>query len=222
DLLGELRRVEQALYRLAAGDVHQHTARRPDHGELDPHRSSQYAGTGEKERVATSRSARWLARAMVSPSTWTLIWNGGAWPCRCAWALANAIMFASSCANSLVRPAASAAAGIADVAASERAAVLSVPPIAAKLSSVRTSVESGDRFRRSRLAGKSASGILRRSLMTKSAMASNTALMARPTPRKKSTTGDRKPLMPSAMERNSPMNHRPMPTKNWPIARKKL
>ena len=120
-----------------------------------------------------------------------------------------------------MRPAVSAAAGIEEVAASARLAVASVRPTASKLSSVRTSLESGVRFSRSRLDGKSASGILRSSLMTKSRMPSKTRWMARPTPLKKSTTGERKLLMPSAMERNSPMNQRPMPTKNWPMARKK-
>ena len=61
----------------------------------------------------------------------------------------------------------------------------------------------------------------RKSRMTKSRMLSNTRLMARPTPRKKSTTGCRKLMIPSAMRLKRLRNHRPMPTKNCPMARKK-
>lgn len=111
--------------------------------------------------------------------------------------------------------------GIADVAASARVAVSCVFPTAAKESSVRTSVESGWRLSRSRLSGSSASGMFRRMRMTMSLMASNTDWMARPTPRKKSTTGCRKLMMPSAMAWKIPTNQRQMPTKNSPMPRKK-
>ena len=108
------------------------------------------------------------------------------------------------------------------LAASARRAVSCVFPTAENESSVRTSVDSGCRLRRSRLSGSSASGISRRMRMTMSLMASNTDWIARPTPRKKSTTGCRKLMMPSAMDWKIPVNQRQMPTKNCPTPRKKL
>lgn len=57
--------------------------------------------------------------------------------------------------------------------------------------------------------------------MTKSRRASKTDLMVRPMPTKKSTTGRKKLLMPSAMVLKRFENQRPMPTKKLPMARKK-
>ena len=80
---------------------------------------------------------------MVSPSTWTLMFNGGAWPRSLPWAPAAAAMLASSRAMSSERPRTAAAAGMGDDAASAQAAVAAVLPLARRSPRPRSSVDRG-------------------------------------------------------------------------------